>query len=260
MAEHLILVRKGQVLPRVTTIQVLMRRHQPQSLITCDGDFGSKTHAAVQKFQKHHKISDDGVVGNETWGKLEKASGLTIIDVVDNTEFTEVEAGDIRKAGGNPIEVFGMSNGIAVVMSMISGRAGKGNVALLRLHGHGGSGTQGITSGTIDGIPHMADLSVDNFTQLQSDLATIKHIFVEFGSVELHGCSVGSGGRGKDLLNKLAVTWGVPVTAGIKTQFAGGAKTFQFEGPTVTGFPAGGSLKGWSAHQQTIHGMVSLPT
>ena len=35
-----------------------------------DGDFGAKTLAAVKAFQKAQGLSQDGVVGANTWGKL----------------------------------------------------------------------------------------------------------------------------------------------------------------------------------------------
>lgn len=35
-----------------------------------DGDFGSKTEAAVKNFQKRHRLKVDGIVGPQTWAKL----------------------------------------------------------------------------------------------------------------------------------------------------------------------------------------------
>jgi peptidoglycan hydrolase-like protein with peptidoglycan-binding domain len=43
--------------------------------ISPDGDFGSKTKSATQKFQKDAGLKEDGVVGKNTWTKLDsKAS------------------------------------------------------------------------------------------------------------------------------------------------------------------------------------------
>lgn len=35
-----------------------------------DGIFGTGTEEAVRKFQKHHVLTIDGIVGKETWNKL----------------------------------------------------------------------------------------------------------------------------------------------------------------------------------------------
>ena len=37
---------------------------------TVDGDFGNKTDSAVKSFQKKKKLTEDGVVGQNTWKKL----------------------------------------------------------------------------------------------------------------------------------------------------------------------------------------------
>jgi hypothetical protein len=47
------------------------------------------------------------------------------------------------------------------------------------------------------------------------------------------------------MLSGIAEILGVPVSAGIHTQYGGGAKTFRFEGPTHTAIAGAGSLAGW---------------
>ena len=38
-----------------------------------DGQFGTKTQAAVRDYQKNNGLSVDGIVGKNTWGKLNSA-------------------------------------------------------------------------------------------------------------------------------------------------------------------------------------------
>lgn len=259
----MILLSDGTVLPVVSTLQILLRRHLPQTLIKVDGHFGQNTKRAVISFQQHHHLAPDGIVGKNTWAKLMDVSRLQTIDVVDGTDpsLVAMEASDIRNAGGDPIVVYGMSNGVDYVMSQIAMRArGSNSVALLRIHGHGNRGMQNMTGGDINGAPHLAAISDGNFNQVSASLHRISHIFVQFGSVQLLGCSVGGGAAGRSLVGKVSNVWGVPVSAGIFDQLGGGRNTFIFEGPTVTSFPNGGDLKGWSANQQTAHGNVSMPT
>ncbi len=253
------LLFQGDALPSVTTSQILLRRHRPQSLIVSDGIFGSKTALAVKAFQKARSLVADGMIGKNTWGAFTAASGFQTIDVVDGTDpsLVALEANDLRKAGFDPIVVFGMSNGVEVVMNEINRKARAGKVMLLRFHGHGNRGLQNVTGGQINGAPHLAGISTSNFGQIQGTLTRIKGIFVQFGSVQMLGCDVG-GGSGGALMQKLSDTWGVPVTAGLHTQLGGGQSTFRFEGPTVSGFPGGATLKAWSQAMELIHGNLSV--
>jgi peptidoglycan hydrolase-like protein with peptidoglycan-binding domain len=258
----MILLTVGTVLPVVTTTQILLRRHRPNSLIDADGIYGSPTKGAVVAFQKFHSLKPDGIVGRSTWGELMDVSGFQTIDVVDGTDpsLVAMEATDIRNAGGDPIVVYGMSNGVEFVMQQIAAKAvGPKRVALLRFHGHGNKGMQNVTGGEISGAPHLAGISDGNFVKVQGSLQRISEFFVEFGSVQLLGCNVGGGPKGKALLQKLSTVWGVPVTAGIQTQFGGGVNTFIFEGPTQSAFPNGMDLRTWSRQQQQVNGNVTMP-
>jgi hypothetical protein len=259
----MIRLAEGSVAPVVTTLQILLRRHRPQAKIKADGHFGPRTKGAVVAFQEHHHLSPDGVVGRATWTKGMSVSNLQTIDVVDGTDpsLVALEAADITAAGGIPILVFGMSGGVDFVMNQIAARAGGSNtVGLLRFHGHGNRGLQNVTGGDLNGVPHLAAISSDNFGQIAGSLQRISHIFAKFGCVELLGCSVGGGAKGTLLVQKLAGIWDVPVTAGIFDQLGGKANTFRFEGPTITAFPGGGDLRAWSTRVEKAFGNVTMPT
>jgi peptidoglycan hydrolase-like protein with peptidoglycan-binding domain len=251
----------GDVLPSVTTSQILLRRHRPQAVITADGIFGPRTKRAVEGFQSFHSLDHDGIIGDHSWNQFMTVSGFQTIDVVDGTDpsLVALEANDIRSAGGNPIVVFGMSNGIEFVSRQIVARGRPGNVMLLRFHGHGNRGLQNVTGGTIDGAPHLAAISLSNYSQIEPIIAPIKTVMLKFGSIQLLGCDVG-GGRGSQLVSRLAGTWGAPVTAGLHTQFGGGSATFRFEGPTVTGFPGFASLRAWSQAMEAQFGNQTMTT
>jgi peptidoglycan hydrolase-like protein with peptidoglycan-binding domain len=256
-----VFLKNGDVLPSVTTSQILLRRHRPQTVIKADGHFGQRTKGAVENFQSFHRLTRDGIIGNNSWNQFMRVSGFQTIDVVDGTDSSLVtlEAADIRSAGGDPIVVFGMSNGIEFVTREIVARGRPGNVMLLRFHGHGNRGLQNVTGGEINGAPHLAAISLSNYPQIESTIARIRSVLLTFGSVQLLGCDVG-GGRGSQLVSRLAGTWGVPVTAGLHTQFGGGNQTFRFEGPTVTGFPGGANLRSWSQSMEDQFGNQSMGT
>ncbi len=60
---------KGSCGSAVKKLQILLNG-LGHSCGTVDGDFGAKTLAAVKAFQKAQGLSQDGVVGANTWGKL----------------------------------------------------------------------------------------------------------------------------------------------------------------------------------------------
>lgn len=62
-------LRKGVNGGHVKTLQILLNKYNKAGLAE-DGNFGSKTLAAVKAYQKARKLTVDGVVGALTWGKL----------------------------------------------------------------------------------------------------------------------------------------------------------------------------------------------
>lgn len=248
-------------LPAVGTSQILMRRLAPNQNIDADGYFGERCRVAVVEFQKFHKLgTPDGVIGQATWVKMMTLDRLQTIDVIDGTDqsLVDLEAKDIRRCGGDPIIVYGASNGVEEIVNAVCRKAaGGGPIGLLRIHGHGKQGNQAVTAGQANAERHLANVSVKNFSMVAGTLGRLAPLFSPFGSLQLMGCSVGGGAEGKQLLSLIAPVVGVPVTAGYFDQLGGGRNTFIFEGPTVSAFPAGGDLKSWSRGMASLYGKVA---
>ncbi len=164
------------------------------------------------------------------------------IDVVDITQASDAaEIGKLKALGLAPIAFAGMSNGVMqMVVSVISSVKLPGSINVLRIHGHGAPGIMGVTSGTSASVTR-SDLASSTTRILGPQLAQLLPYFADGGRVELHGCNTGQGAAGTKLLRDLARTIGVPVSAGIKTQFGGDIK---FEGPVKTAMPSGAMISG----------------
>jgi hypothetical protein len=54
----------------------LVKQVQEKVGVAADGDFGSKTEAAVRVFQRTHDMVPDGIVGPKTWAALDGKSGM----------------------------------------------------------------------------------------------------------------------------------------------------------------------------------------
>lgn len=61
-------LRQGSRGPSIRTMQ--QRLKDRGHTITVDGDFGSKTHSVVVRFQATHGLKQDGIVGPITWAEL----------------------------------------------------------------------------------------------------------------------------------------------------------------------------------------------
>lgn len=64
------LLRKGSHGPDVELAQKLLNAQGATPQLVVDQDFGAKTEKAVVAFQRAHKLVADGVIGQQTWGKL----------------------------------------------------------------------------------------------------------------------------------------------------------------------------------------------
>jgi len=63
-----ITLRRGAKGAAVKELQTLLQRHG--IAVTADGDFGGRTEAAVQQFQREKNLRADGIVGAATWSAL----------------------------------------------------------------------------------------------------------------------------------------------------------------------------------------------
>lgn len=242
------LLHQGDRLPVVGVLQKLLSRTGIAT--AADGDFGPRTGAAVRRFQSERRIGGNGTVEAVTWERLCAGErSLRIVDCVDvfDPSLYRLERADIQRAGGNPLLIGGMSNGVEQAISLIVGSAAPGSVMLLRFHGHGGPGTAGVGVGdgsagwggnrsTVDGRAPAA------MTRM---FARLRPIFGPYGCIQFMHCSTGQGATGRALLESIARGTGVPVTAAIRDQLGGGLTTFRYEGPTHTSLPHGGSLSAW---------------
>lgn len=234
---------EGDVSPAVATLQVLLGRSAPRPTLTQDGVYGRLTAEAVRQFESHEGRPVTGQANNGVWSVLMTRCGVQTIDHVDMGDLNQPQVRDIRGEGGSPISTYGQSDGTRVVMRAISARAQAGRVALLRLHGHGTRGLMNLAAGDLWGSVHHTGIAHDSLRRDRATLQSLRSIFAPYASVQLMGCETGGGPEGRRLLNGLADLWRVPVSAGVHTQYAGGASTFRFEGQVVSAFPHGGTLR-----------------
>lgn len=254
-------LRRGDQLPAVGVLQKLLNARTGSSL-TADGIFGPKTRNAVRDFQRPRGLAADGIVGEKTWPRLvQQADPLEILDCVDvfDPSLLELEADDIRRAGGQPLLIGGMSNGVEQIVRDIRRAAPRGRVFLLRFHGHGAPGAAGISDGH-GGLAgeHLSSLHSRNWNRVRDVIRQLRPIFGPYGCIQFMHCSTGNGPSGRQLLARIASETRVPCTAALRIQYGGGVATFKFEGPTHTAAPNGESLRGWCASRPDFVGM-SVP-
>ncbi len=151
----MIALTKGDRLPTVATVQLLLNSAMPEinPPLVVDGAFGSKTenaviafHRNVMQFPGHHTI-----VGPAMWEALTDHHRLQVRDIVDtfdNPVGHELMA-VVQQAGSTPIVFGGMSNAVSVIPSSLQASGVQpGTLALLRIQGHGNRGSQVVGYGT----------------------------------------------------------------------------------------------------------------
>lgn len=161
--------------------------------------------------------------------------------VNEKKELTDWITG-VKKAGIDPIIVYGTSNAIGHVVERIIDRArAHRTITLLRFHGHGAPGEMGIAGGKwTSASQHLSDFGPRRRRLARRTLSELRPYFASSGRVELHGCKVARGRAGRRLIRWLANTLGVPVSASLISQYdTGGPDTFTFEGPVLTAHPGG---------------------
>lgn len=252
-------MRQGDRLPVVGVLQKLLNVYGAS--LTIDGQFGYHTHLAVIAYQRNNGLFPDGKVGQQTWSSMTAGFRLPIIDCVDvwDDALYNLEVRDLRRAGGNPILIGGMCNGVEQAVEEIIRAANGRNVFLLRFHGHGNAGIASISDGEGEmGSGHRSYIDLDTYATMRAVLEPLRDIFGPYGSVQFMHCSTGRGNSGRTLLETIADTLGVPATAASVDQEGGGLDTFKFEGPTYTANPHGQTLSSWSRSRPEFCAVSSL--
>lgn len=241
------LMKRGDRLPAVGVLQKLLNARVTHDLVE-DGIYGPRTEEAVRSFQRQRQLGVDGIVGQNTWPRLKaNEPSLKVLDCIDvfDESLLDLEASDVRNAGGSPVLIGGMSNGLEQAIREIRQAAGGGGVFLLRFHGHGRSGSAGVAMGTGRLGPQRNRFSVAAASHGREIIARLKSIFGPYGCIQFMHCSTARGREGQELLRRVADAVRVPVTAALNGQYGGGTTTFRLEGATRTAVPGHDSIKLW---------------
>jgi hypothetical protein len=249
--------------PRVVALQLLLNRFRILNAnLKVDGQYGGKTAKAVQDFRGRVMLTSGrgDVVDGPVWLRLIAGTGLQVLDIVDVTDPTIVEAvvPDLSQFTV-PILIGAMSNGVGQAITEIKSRArGSGSLLLIRFHGHGAPGLAAISHGTsrlnpgINPILAQTVFTIEVVKLLRPLLQGVAPLMNNMGFVEFHSCRVAQGHNGASMIRDLAAIWQAPVSAGLSRQKGGGNLNFVLQQPSFTSFPAGANLKTWAAGRQTV--------
>ncbi|MFL5296089.1 MAG: peptidoglycan-binding protein [Phenylobacterium sp.] len=245
-------LRRGDRLPTVGVLQKLL--NSTGAALRPDCTFGAQTESALRAFQDARGIPEEGVVGARTWERLAGSRTLPIVDCVDvfDEGLYKHQAQVVLQTNTKPLFIGGMSNGLAQVEADLGHQR---DLFLLRFIGHGCPGVQGLgigLGGWIEPRPGGKPLihffkgersRVKGSAARRAGWDGLTRIFGPYASVELHGCHVGAGKVGHQLLASLAKVLRVPVTASSASQH----QAVGFDGPTITVWPPGMTASRWAA-------------
>ncbi|MGA2795189.1 MAG: DUF4347 domain-containing protein [Roseiarcus sp.] len=150
-----------------------------------------------------------------------------VIDCIDMTDSalgaSRIAALNAACVASTQLQFYGMSNGVTQMVSAVVNAASAGAVDALRIWGHGGPGSQNVSSGASGDSTDQdfAGVSVTNFGQTAGVLQQLTPLFSASGRAELRGCSVGADGAGRALLLDLASLWNINVYGGDVIQIGG---------------------------------------
>lgn len=165
------------------------------------------------------------------------------VNIFDIEDPKKLESSKLVNDGHN-IHLAGMCNGVAQMVTDVVALSNstQRKVSLLRIFSHGAQGHMQVTAGKTAMPGERAAITLANFNTIQNDLKPLKQVFSSNALVELHGCEVGGGTSGSQLLQSLADLWGVRVQAGTLVQYSGSQSTQKhFEGSTRIAYPNAGT-------------------
>lgn len=259
----------GDRAPRVVLVQVLLRGHGYDIPIT--GYYDPVTDAAVCDFRAQHHLAPHGPVNPSVFFHLIQGTDLKVIDSMDASagatrEFAEK---DMQAAGVKPVlNPRVPRHGVERAVHQIIERAKGHRIALLRIHGHGNRGTwvcvaigdpvhQEIAGKPANYETMKADfwsyIDFSHFAHVKPALQKLNPLFAPYASVELTSCLIGNN---VPLMQRLADTWGVPVSGSTELHPCAGVTVNDYHEavPNVFAltipkafYPHKGSLETWAA-------------
>jgi hypothetical protein len=260
----------GERGPRVVLVQTLLRLKGINVRIT--GKYDEECSKGVKQYRERLNMHPLGSVDANVFFHLLQNSKLKIIDSIDGSagDLQELVVKEMKRAGINPlINQRLVGRGVANAVDKIVERAENHRIGLLRITGHGNRGNWisvaigdpvgALKEGRMNDYEEMKKdwksyIDYSHFERHRSTLSKITSLFASFGSAEIHSCSIG---KQEKLIQKLADTWGVPVTAGKGLQYGATtlqnrqgertSSTFVMEGELFTAYPKGQTLESWAA-------------
>ena len=221
------ILKERDNLPAAGVLQKLLNR--AGASLRVDGLFGPATLAALLQFQENQRLPQSGLVDEATWAALAAGVSLPILDCIDfwDPELYALEPEQLRRLARKNLPAAGDCGSVEELVEAICGR--NRNVFLFRVHG-------------LDMAQLHTAVPPERILRVTGRL---RGIFGPYGCVHFLNCRTGRGADGRGTLARIAAELGVPASAGLHDQLAGGLEARRFEGWTVTVMPGKGTLAQW---------------